>query len=145
MEIIRVHAKVLLENPVDTFSLTVRLRVESRRKVLLDVELEADVAPEGRRKEASAVGDNVLGEAMKSMDVLLEDPGEVRGGVGGHAGDEVGHLGEAADDNENGVVAVGDRKFHDVIERDRGPGSFRNGQWLEKTVRPMSRRFGALA
>lgn len=77
---------------------------------------------------------------MKAMDVVLEYLGEVAGGVGGKAGDEVSHLGKSADYNQDGVEVVGKGKINDVIHRDGRPWAIWDGEWLEWTVGTMSWR-----
>ena len=82
LKVVRIHSEVLFDNCVNPFCLAVRLRMERGRQILLDVELQADVTPEGGGEECASVRDDILGETMQAVYVLFEDPCEITRCIG---------------------------------------------------------------
>ena len=64
------------------------------------------MVPESRCEDRSAIGNNGIWETMKGDNVVQEHTGEL-GSVGRFiARDEVGHLGETVDEDEEGVIGI---------------------------------------
>ena len=82
---------------------------------------------------------------MLREDVSDEEVHESPGGQRCRGGDKDRHLGEAVDDDEDGIMAIGDREFLDEIHRDRGPRAFRDRERLEDAIAAVSGGLGAAA
>ena len=127
--VVAVHSKVLFQNLIRSFCLSIGLRVEGGREVLLNVEVGKVGAPKVGGEGGATVGSDVERKTVESVDVLKEELSKFGSGGGFFGGDEVSHFGEAIDEDENGVITGGGRrKFDDVIHGNRFPRSGGNGR-----------------
>ena len=97
-----------------------------------------------RCKNGSAVGDNYVGESMKSDDVGDEEFGEVRSIESLGTGNEVTHFGHSIDEHEDRVLAARSRQVRDEVASEALPGSRGDGERSEFSIPEMTRNLGLL-
>jgi hypothetical protein len=73
------HSKILFENLIDAFSLTITLGMIGSTQVQLDTKARAECSPELRSEDRSSIRDDVLRNSVKTEDEV-EHNGEVLGG-----------------------------------------------------------------
>jgi hypothetical protein len=137
------HAQILLEDLVYALCLAISLRMEGRGHVGRDVEEREEVSPEFGVEQPVAIGHNVGWQTVQAVHIpekQASDVGSVSGGLGRG---EVCHLGEAIDDDEDGVVAGGRQRQRDnEVHRDRRPRTRGNGKRHEESMRLVARHLG---
>ena len=109
------------------------------------LELAGELGPEARDEGRAAVGDDSVGKTMVAEDSIEEEPGETGSIERFSGGDEVGVASETIDNDPDGVVAVREGKFDDVIHCDATPGSERDVEGLEEPEGLVSRSFDTTA
>ena len=101
-------ADVLFNCLVDPLGLAIGLGVESCGEVWANFKLAKNLTPPGGGERGSPVGGDIVGETVRTEDVLYEEGGEGWGGIGFVSWNKMGHLGEAVDYYEDTVeLAVG--------------------------------------
>jgi hypothetical protein len=92
-----------------------------------------EFSPEIRREFGVTIGDECFGDPVEAEGVVTEEASELNGAVVNFGGDDVDVLGEAINENTDGVVTFGcfGEASHE-IDRDRVPTSRGDGQWLEE-------------
>lgn len=123
--------EVLFHDGVHAFGLAISLWVEGGRESAVHDKTLAEGEPELSGELGASVGDDGVGQAVEAEDVLDEQIGKVAGGAVGAAGDEVGHLGEAVDDNEDGVESVRPWEARDEVHGDVAPWEVRDREWAQ--------------
>ena len=99
-------AEIGFQSLIHAFCLTIRLWVERCRLASINAENRQKRRPEMRCKNGSAVGDNCIGDSMKSDDVGDEELGEVWSIESLGAWNEVTHLGHSINEHEDRVLAA---------------------------------------
>ena len=104
--VVAIDAEILLGGLICPFCLAVSLRMEGCRKPFLEVEGLGQGVPKLRGKNRATVGDNRVRKAVEADNMVQEQLSEFRscGCLG--ARDEMAHLCESVDDNENRVVSL---------------------------------------
>jgi hypothetical protein len=143
--VVTVHADVLFDELVDSFGLTISLRVEGGRHVDLSAKKALKGAPKFAVEDRTAIGDDIVGCTVSADDIVEVESSDRRCIASFFLErDEMGVFGEAINDDEDGVVAF-DRlwKFDDEIHRDTTPRTGRDRKWIEASVSFISRRLVA--
>jgi len=106
LEGVAVVAKAGEDGLVGVLRLAVGLGVVSGGHVELGAGEGGELLPDVRGEARVAVGHNLLWPAVEAIDVVEEEAGGGGGGDGFGAGGDVEELGEAADEDPEGVVAA---------------------------------------
>jgi len=140
--VVAVHVDVLFDELVDSFGLTVSLRMEGGRHVDLRAKKALKSAPKFAVEDRTAIGDDIVGCTMSAVDIVEVESSD-RWCIASFflEWDEIRVFGEAINDDEDRVVAF-DRlgKFDDEIHGDTSPGAGRDRKGVEASVRLISRR-----
>lgn len=109
LEVVAENAQMLFHRLVNSFSLAVRLRVESGGQVGTDVQHLEEFLPPLRSEGGTTIRDNVRGQAMLAEDMSEKLGGEGLGVVGLICRDELRLFGETINHNKDAVGSTGRR------------------------------------
>ncbi|KAG6874105.1 hypothetical protein C0993_000827, partial [Termitomyces sp. T159_Od127] len=106
LQVVNIEAEVLLQGLVHLFSLAINFQVVDNGEVSLYLEGLTQRLPEPGHEKKAVIKYNVIWKSMLGEDMFKEEFGKLWGVVGGVAEDEDGLLGEAADDDKDGIETL---------------------------------------
>ena len=118
---------------VGIFSLAVGLRVVSSRHVEGGTGEGGEGFPEVGSESGVTVRDDGRGPPVEAIDMIVEDTSNTGGGDGFGGGYDMDELGEAANEDDKGVVSTGgEREVSDKVHGNGFPRGYGDGEGLQK-------------
>jgi hypothetical protein len=107
LEVVDIGTEVLFHHCIESFGLSIGLRVKGGAEANVNFQADAEVAPEAGNELWSSIGDDSFREAVEAPDFSEEQVGKVFSVDRGVARNQVALLGQAADDGGDRVETVG--------------------------------------
>ena len=123
--------QVLLQFLIDSFCLSISLRVVGSGHCGFDPKQSVQLLHKGSDKLRSMIGHNLLREAMELPDVLEVEVGCSCSCDGGECFGEVGSLAYGVDCHHDSVISTQFWELGDEVHADGVPVLLRNWEWLK--------------
>jgi hypothetical protein len=111
--VVSIDAKILNDEFVDNFHITISLRMEGSGKFGISIKMIPKMFPKGRDKLRTTIGNDGFRKTMKANDVMKKEFHCVSSGNGSMTGDKVSELSEMIFDNKNAIKLVRKRQTGD--------------------------------